>query len=254
LFMTGPSFKDHFSGHAAAYADARPRYPDALFDWLATLTAEHETAWDCGTGNGQAALGLAKHFQQVIATDPSREQIENAFSHERVHYRVVRGESSGLQPHSVDLVTVAQAVHWFDRPRFYAEVKRVLRPGGALAVWCYGVCKITPEIDGALREFYDGTIGPCWPPERRLIDEAYRTIEFPFAEIAAPTFNMQQHWYLGQFLAYLRTWSAVQRYISQNSHDPLQAFGERLRAIWGASNTTRQVYWPLDIRAGKLPY
>jgi SAM-dependent methyltransferase len=245
------SFKDHFSGHAAAYADARPRYPDALFGWLANLTVEHDTAWDCGTGNGQAALGLAAHYREVIATDPSRKQIENAFAHARVSYRVAPGESPGLQAQSVDLVTVAQALHWFDRPKFYTEVKRVLKPGGVIAVWCYGVCTITPEIDGALREFYDGTVGSYWPPERRLIDDAYRSIEFPFAEIAEPVFSMQQDWNLPQFLAYLGTWSAVQRYINQNGHDPLGEFKESLRGIWGVSDTQRQVCWPLHIRVGK---
>lgn len=127
-------FKDHFSGHAAAYADARPHYPGALFEWLAALTAGHDLAWDCGTGNGQAALGLTAYYQQVIASDPSREQIGNAFPHERVAYRVAPAEMPGIEPHSVDLVTVAQAVHWFDRPKFYAQVKQVLKPDGVVAV------------------------------------------------------------------------------------------------------------------------
>lgn len=244
-------FKDHFSSHAAAYADARPRYPDALFDWLATLTAEHETAWDCGTGNGQAAFGLATHYRQVIATDASREQIENAFPHERISYRVVPGESPSLQPQSVDLVTAAQAVHWFDRPKFYAQVKRVLKPDGAVAIWCYGLCSITTEIDAPLRDFYNGTVGPYWPPERRLIDEAYRTIEFPFAEIAAPDFSMEQYWDLTQFLAYLGTWSAVQRYIKQNGRDPMPEFGESLCAFWRPSDRKQRIIWPLHVRVGK---
>jgi len=147
------AFKDHFSGHAAAYADARPGYPEALFAWLAKLTTEHESAWDCGTGNGQAALGLARHYRQVIATDPSREQIANAFPGERIDYRVAPAEAPELGAHSVDLVSVAQALHWFDRPKFYAQVKRVLKPGGAIAVWCYGVCTVTPEIDTLLQDF-----------------------------------------------------------------------------------------------------
>jgi SAM-dependent methyltransferase len=244
-------FKDHFSGHAAAYADARPGYPEALFEWLAKLTSGHETAWDCGTGNGQAALGLARHYRQVIATDPSREQIANAFPGERINYRVAPAEAPDLSPQSVDLVTVAQAVHWFDRPKFYAEVQRVLKPGGAIAVWCYGVCTITPEIDALLRDFYDETVGPYWPPERRLIDTAYRSIEFPFSEIAAPIFNMEQRWDLPQFLAYLGTWSAVQRYLKQNGYDPLLEFGRNLRGIWGTPDARRELHWPLHLRVGR---
>ncbi len=248
--MTGLEFKDHFSGHAAAYADARPRYPDELFAWLATLTAAHDSAWDCGTGNGQAALGLAAHYKHVIATDPSKEQIEKVFPHERISYRVAAAESPGLEPHSVDLVTVAQAVHWFDRPAFYKQVNQVLKPGGAIAVWCYGLCSITPEVDAPVQAFYTGGIGPYWPPERALIDECYRTIEFPFKEIAVPAFSMIQHWNLPQFLAYLGTWSAVQRFVKQNGWDPVMDFGETLMKVWGPSTERRQVTWPLHIRAG----
>lgn len=249
--MNHAGFKDHFSGHAAAYADARPHYPDALFEWLATLTAGHDSAWDCGTGNGQAALGLAPHYHQVVATDPSREQIGNAFPHERVTYRVAPAEMPGIKPHSLDLVIVAQAVHWFDRPKFYAQVKRVLKPDGAIAVWCYGLCTITLEIDAVLRDFYDGTVGPYWPPERRLIDEAYRTIEFPFREIPPPAFSMRQHWDLAQFLAYLDTWSAVQRYIKQNEHDPLIDLASNLETLWGGGDSDRAVHWPLHLRVGR---
>lgn len=250
--MQPESFKDHFSGHAAAYADARPRYPVELFQWLATLTAQHALAWDCGTGNGQAALELAEHFKKVIATDPSKEQIANAFPHAHVEYRVAAAESPDLDHHSVDLVTVAQALHWFDRPKFYAQLKRVLKPDGAIAAWCYGLCTITPAIDAAVRDFYDGTVGPYWSPERRLIDDGYRTFEFPFREITPPAFSMRHQWNLAQFLAYLDTWSAVQRYISQNGHDPVLKLGDRLRRIWGAPDSQRTVTWLLHMRAGRI--
>lgn len=249
--MNHARFKDHFSGHAAAYADARPQYPDALFEWLATLTAGHDIAWDCGTGNGQAALGLTAYYQQVIATDPSHEQIGNAFPHERVTYRVAPAEMPEIEPHSADLVTVAQAVHWFDRPMFYAQVKQVLKPDGVIAVWCYGVCMVTPEIDAVLGDFYHGTVGPYWPPERRLIDEAYRTIEFPFCEIPPPAFSMRQHWNLTQFLAYLDTWSAVQRFLKQHGRDPLKEFAATLSRCWGEPASKHWIEWPLQIRAGK---
>lgn len=248
--MSSSGFKDHFSGHAAAYADARPRYPDELFSWLATLTASHDAAWDCGTGNGQAALGLAARYKHVIATDPSKEQIGNAFRHERISYRVTVAESSGIKPQSIDLVTVAQAVHWFDRPAFYKQANQVLKSGGAIAVWCYGLCSITPEVDAAVQSFYNDAIGAYWPPERVLIDEGYRTIEFPFEDIPTPAFSMSQHWNLQQFLAYLDTWSAVQRFIEQNGWDPVKDLGNKLNEIWGSSMDKRRVIWPLHLRAG----
>ncbi|HEY6066574.1 MAG TPA: class I SAM-dependent methyltransferase, partial [Thermoanaerobaculia bacterium] len=178
------SFPDHFSGVAGAYAEHRPRYPDRLFEWVAGLAPRRELAWDCATGNGQAALGLADHFERVIATDASPAQIAAAVPHPRVEYRVAPAESSGLAAESADVVTVGQALHWFDRPAFYAEVRRVLRPGGVLAAWTYGHCLLgDPSADAAMRRFYSETVGPCWPPERALVDEGYRSIELPFEEI-----------------------------------------------------------------------
>ncbi|HEX5340262.1 MAG TPA: class I SAM-dependent methyltransferase [Gammaproteobacteria bacterium] len=243
-------FKDHFSGHATAYADARPHYPAALFDWLATLTPQHDLAWDCGTGNGQAAVALAAYYTRVVATDASAQQIERAFPRQNVEYRAVPAERSDLAAHSVDLVTVAQAAHWFELPAFYAEVQRVVKPGGAIVLWCYGLCSITPELDAVVEEFYEGESKPYWPPERRLIDEAYRSLPFPFAELAPPPFTMTQHWNADQMLAYLRTWSAIQRYIRVVGHDPLAELETELRAAWGMES--RQVSWPLHIRAGRL--
>ncbi len=242
-------FKDHFSAHATAYAEARPRYPVALFAWLATLTPSHDVAWDCGTGNGQAAVGLAAHYARIIATDPSKQQLESAFPHHHVHYREARAESPGLEPRSVDLVTVAQAVHWFDRPVFYAQVKQVLKPGGVLAVWCYSLCHIESAIDSTIQAFYTGEINAYWPPERTLIDDGYRTLEFPFEELSAPALHMQQRWTLEQFLAYLRTWSAVQKFIHNNGRDPVDALNGKLVKLWDAG-VIKTVSWPLHIRVG----
>ncbi|HET7396672.1 MAG TPA: class I SAM-dependent methyltransferase [Gammaproteobacteria bacterium] len=250
--MAPGDFKDHFSGHATAYADARPHYPDSLFAWLATLTPQHELAWDCGTGNGQAAVALAKHYARVIATDASVQQIESAFPCPNVEYRAVPAERSGLAAHGVDLVTVAQAAHWFGLPAFYAEVRRVAKPGGAIVLWCYGLCSIAPEVDAVIEEFYEGESKPYWPPERRLIDAGYRTLEFPFTEITAPTIHMQQHWSMAQLLAYLRTWSAVQRYIKQTGRDPIPELEIAMAAAWGAAGSVKQIDWPLHFRVGRI--
>ncbi len=249
--MSAPTpFKDHFSGHAAAYAEARPGYPPALFAWLADESPQRECAWDCATGNGQAACALAEHFRLVVATDASAEQIANARAHPRIAYRVAPAESPGLEPASVDLVTVAQAVHWFDRPRFYAAANAALVPGGLIAVWSYGLFTISPEIDAAVARFYDGPIGRYWPPERRLVDEHYETLDFPFEEIAAPDFDMRQSWTLDQVIAYLGTWSGVQRYRRAEGHDPMAAIASELERLWDDA-PQRRVSWPLYLRAGR---
>ncbi len=250
--MSTIGFKDHFSDHATAYAGTRPRYPDELFAWLATLTASHDAAWDCGTGNGQAAVGLATFYAQVIATDPSPQQLGSAFPHTRVHYRQAPAESPGLEPRSMDLVTVAQAVHWFDRPKFYAQVREALKTDGAVAVWCYSLCHIEADIDAAIQVFYSGEINPYWPPERALIDDGYRTLEFPFDELPVSALSMQMRWTLAQFLAYLRTWSAVQKFMIKNRRDPVSTLNTQLEKLWGGSDVVKSVSWPLHIRAGRM--
>ncbi len=243
-------FQDHFSAHAADYAAARPDYPAALFEWLADRVDGHELAWDCATGNGQAAGALARHFARVIATDASAEQIANAVPGPHVEYRVATAEAPGLGPASVDLVTVAQALHWFDRPRFYAAARSVLRPGGLIAVWCYGLFTITPSLDDCTRDFYTRVVGPDWPPERRLIDERYETLPFPFRKITPPAFRMERTWTRERVLAYLRTWSAVRRYRQREGRDPLALVADDIARLWG-QQAQRRVRWPLYLRVGR---
>jgi len=246
----GASFKDHFSGHAASYAAARPDYPPELFSWLAGQSPAHTLAWDCATGNGQAARALAGHFKHVIATDASAEQIAQAVPQPGIEYRIAAAESPGLDPKSADLVTVAQAVHWFDRPRFYEAAHRILRPGGLIAVWSYGLFVIDPALDDIVNRFYDGVIGPYWPPERELVDAHYTTLDFPFEEITPPAFVMERDWTRDQVLAYLRTWSAVQRYRHDTGHDPVSLISEAFTRRWGDA-ARRRVHWPLYLRAGR---
>lgn len=244
-------FKDHFSSASDRYAAYRPDYPAALFAWLAGLCMERDTAWDCATGSGQAALGLAPHFRQVVATDASAEQIRHAEAHPAIDYRVAPAEASGLAEHSIDLVTVAQAAHWFDLPRFYAEVSRVLKPGGVLALWGYGRMVLPGEMDAPFLRFYSETVGPWWPPERTLIDDAYRSLDFPFAEIETPAFFIKVEWNLYRLMDYLSTWSAVKRYQTAQGHDPLPELGAELASLWGDADTARRLQWPLFLRVGR---
>jgi len=247
------AFQDHFSSQAGAYARARPTYPPGLFAELARLAERRDLAWDCGTGNGQAALGLAAHFGAVVATDPSGAQLAVAIPHPRVVYRQLPESSSGLDPGSVDLVAAAQAAHWFDLDRFYLEAARVLRPGGLLAVWCYGVCRIAPGIDDVLGTFYYRTVGPWWPPERGHIDTEYASLPFPWPGLPFPRLAIERSWTLAELLAYVETWSAVKRYRDARGEDPMPGLGELLARPWGPAGRPRLVTWPLAMRIGRAP-
>ena len=245
------SFKDHFSGHAAAYARYRPGYPPALFDYLATLPRHREVALDCATGSGQAAVGLARHFALVVASDGSVSQLRSAEPHPRVSYIGNLAEAPALRTACVDLVAAAQAAHWFDHARFYVEVRRVLRPGGVLAIWTYGLARVDPDIDAIVHHFYTQTVGPYWPPERRHVEAGYRTLPFPLDEIAAPAFELTMSWDLDALLGYLGTWSAVQRYTKETGMDPLPSLRAQIAPIWNSGATRRSVVWPLHLRVGK---
>ena len=243
-------FKDHFSTASGRYAAFRPHYPAELYAWLAGQCAAHDAAWDCATGSGQAALGLAPHFQHIVATDASAEQIRHAVPHAGIDYRVAPAEASGLADASVDLVTVAQAAHWFDLPRFYAEVKRVLKPGGVLALWGYGRMVLPGEMDAPFLRFYAETVGPYWPPERALIDDGYQSLAFPFEAKAAPAFAIRVEWSLQRLIAYLSTWSAVKRYHTAQGQDPLPTLQAELAPLWGDAECARPLDWPLFLRVG----
>jgi SAM-dependent methyltransferase len=245
-------FKDHFSKLAADYAAFRPTYPPALFDYLAQLCPQRRRVWDCACGTGQASVALADHFEAVIATDASPQQVAAAMPHSRVTYRVAKSDASGLDSESVDLVTVAQALHWFDLDSFYAEVQRVLVPSGAIAAWTYGVLHVEGEAVNALvQEFYDDIVGPYWPPERRLVEEGYRSLAFPFAQVAAPPFNMEERWERAHLLGYLRSWSATGRYVAVKGVDPVAELEARLEPVWTDAQSARRVTWPLAMRVGR---
>ncbi|MGI9115845.1 MAG: class I SAM-dependent methyltransferase [Chthoniobacterales bacterium] len=244
------SFKDHFSGHAAEYAQFRPEYPTELFKYLTSIAPGRAQAWDCATGNGQAAIALASHFSRVIATDASAQQIANARQHDRVEYRVATAEASGLDDNSIDLITVAQALHWFDLPRFFSEATRVLKSRGAIAVWAYNLLQAGKEIDAIIRRFYRETTDAFWPPERSIVEAGYRTINFPFQELQPPGFEMRTRWNLDQLLGYLRTWSATKKFIAARGFDPLDDVAAEMRAFWPQREAAREMKWPLHLRVG----
>lgn len=244
-------FKDHFSAAPEAYAAFRPTYPDALFRWLARVTPGRELAWDCGTGNGQAAFSLADHFAHVEATDASAAQISAAKPHPRIAYRVARESASGLPSASYDLVTAAQALHWFDPAAFFAEARRVLRPGGVIAVWTYGRPALDEPRAGAKLQDFAQLMAPWWPPERALVDSGYRSLAFPFEEIAAPAMELEQHPTREELAGYLRTWSAYKRYVERQQSDPVAQVEQRLGEFW-PTGERRRLVWPLAMRVGKV--
>lgn len=225
--------KDNFSTQSAQYAQFRPTYPPELFAYLATLVPTYTHAWDCGTGNGQVAVVLAKTFDRVYATDISQAQLDNATRQANITYSVQAAENTDFSDNIFDLITVAQAIHWFDFELFYAEVNRVAKPGAILAVIGYGLFSITEAIDEIVNEFYRNKIGHYWDPERRYIDEHYQPIPFPFNEIKTPYFSNAYAWSFEHLVGYLKTWSAVKHFEKANGHNPVDSLIPNLKMAWG---------------------
>lgn len=249
--MPGP-FPDHFSSVSSAYAQFRPRYPAALFAYVCSLSPRRERAWDAATGNGQAAVGLAEHFAEVIASDASASQIAHATPHPRVAYRVALAEASGLDDASVDLVTVAQAMHWLDVDRFFDEARRVLRPDGILAIWGYQLLRVAHErLERLVAHYYSHVVGPWWPPQRVIVEDGYRSLRFPFPEIDAPPFAMEARMSLEDLAGFVATWSATRRCREGTGRDPLAPFVEALRDAWPADVPAVEVRWPMALRIGR---
>lgn len=243
--------KDNFSNRSGQYQKFRPGYPAKLIDFLVSVSKNNETAWDCGTGNGQVALELAKHFDKVYATDISKNQLAQAVKQDNILYSVQPAEKISFPPAFFDLITVAQAIHWFDFGLFYKEVSRTIKPSGKIAVMGYGLFNCDEETDRVIKKFYHEIIGSYWDKERKYIDENYRTIPFPFKEIECPKFENVFEWTFEQLLGYLGTWSAVQHFIKANHRNPVEDIDDVLLAAWG-KNETKTIRFPIFLRLGEL--
>lgn len=244
-------FKDNFSKQSDIYARYRPHYPVELYSYLSSLTQHHELAWDCGTGNGQAAIGLAAFYDKVIATDASEQQIKNSIPNVKVQYRREAAEHTSIESDSVDLTTVANALHWFDFTNFYKEANRVLKNEGVIAAWAYGLPLISPEVDKIIKHSQDHILGAYWPPEVRFVAKKYTTIPFPFQQIDSPEFYCEKAMNLNDVIGYLNTWSATQRFIDQNKFNPTEDLRNELVMIWNPSDSEKIVRWKLIVKIGR---
>ena len=240
--------KDNFSRQADSYAKYRPQYPRQLFDFILKHTGKKQNVWDCATGNGQSAKALAKYFDKVFATDISQKQIDKAEPAKNIYYSVQPAEQTNFADNTFDLITVSQALHWFATDEFYKEVKRVAGPSSVFAAWSYSLLFISPEIDMRVRSFYTNIIGPYWDAERRYVDEEYKTIPFPFKEMAVPEFDMEYYWTIEELEGYINTWSAVQKFIAANDHNPVVGLVDQLKPYW--KDERIKISFPLHARMG----
>ena len=244
---------DPFGQIATNYRDFRPTYPKELVRHLSQLAPNRERAWDCATGTGQVAIELANHFERVLATDISPEQIAAAKPIPGVDFQLCPAEQSGIEDRTIALITVAQALHWFKTDEFFREAKRVLTPQGILAIWTYGPLLVEGQpANDIVQNFYHTIVGPYWPDGREHVDSGYAAIAMPFStSLNLPSFEMTQEWQLPDLMGYISTWSAVVNYKRENAQNPLQQLGEQLEKVW-SKEEKRKISWPLTIRAGRF--
>jgi len=242
--------KDNFSKQSSIYAKYRPVYPQELYDIILKNVTHRQAAWDCGTGNGQAAKELAKAFNKVYATDTSKQQIENAVQKGNIFYSVQPAEQTCFSDNSFDLVTVAQALHWFRFKDFYTEVKRVVKPGAIFAAWTYSILHISNEIDALIGQHHFDTLGNFWDDERKYVDEEYRNIPFPFTKINTPSFIAEYNWTIDELEGYLNTWSAVQKFITKTNFNPVHNLVERIRPYWRPEKM--KISFPVHLLMGRI--
>lgn len=243
--------KDNFSDKSDKYAKYRPTYPDELIDFINSLVINKNNVWDCGTGSGQLAEKLSSFFNNVYATDISKQQLGNAIKKDNIFYSLQSAENTNFEDKYFDLITVAQAIHWFDFDRFYFEVERTLRNDGLIAVIGYGLIQIDKKVDEVISDFYKNIVGSYWDKERKYIDENYETIPFPFNEIDTPKFYIKSEWTFEHLLGYFETWSAIKHFIKANNYNPVDNIFDKLKEAWGNDNN-KEVKFPILLRVGKL--
>jgi SAM-dependent methyltransferase len=244
--------KDLFSTQSDLYAKYRPTYPRDLYDHILSFVKEKNTAWDCATGNGQAAVVLADYFKKVIATDISAAQIEKATPKENIDYLVCPAESTSFADNTFDLVTVAQAYHWMKWEAFRKEVTRVCKPGAIIAVWTYYNHTTGDErIDASVRHFYENVTKPYWDYERKYVEEKYSTVEFDYDLLPVHSFDSVLHWQREDLVGYISSWSAIQKYIALKGHSPISSFKQEIKKLW-PEGETKKVVFPIYLKLGRI--
>ena len=226
-------------------------YPDELFQFLAHQCSSHDLAWDCATGNGQAAVPLAKYFKQILATDASERQITNAVPHERVTYKVALSEESGMETSSVDLITVANGIHWFALDKFYEEANRILKPAGVIAAWTYSDLRINDRVDAVVQHLARVILRTYWPAESISVVEGYQDLPFPFEPIRYPQFKCLTRADFKALLGLFYSWSATQRYVAAHDKDPVDLVRKELSDVWGDEEEVLQITWNLALKVGQ---
>lgn len=243
--------KDYFSGHSEIYATYRPVYPEALYQYIYSHLNGHEAAWDCATGNGQVASELAKHFRKVYATDISEKQLAQAPHTDNIFYTISKAETTSFPDNQFDLITVGQALHWFDLEKFYKEVNRIAKRNALLAVWGYELCKVNQDVDELFLDYYHNIVGPYWDEARKLVEDHYRSLPFPFEKIETPAFFIEVDWPQETFLGYLTTWSATQTYIKEKGINPVENLSSHLQKFWSPGEV-RRVTFPMFMKLGRV--
>lgn len=245
-------FTDLFSEKANLYARARPRYPEALFAFIASKAQSLERAWDCGTGNGQAAVSLAQHFSEVCASDPSQDQIDQATRAPHVIYSVQRAERTTFPSRHFDAICVAQALHWFDFGPFFSEVNRLAKPGAIFAAWGYSWPTVDSHFDVVFESVVRRVIEPYWAPQNHLLWSGYAEVPLPFARIDTPSFEIAVSWTYREFMAYIATWSAFRKYMAETGDELVERTAAALQTVWGNPDSAREVRMPLCLLAGHV--
>ena len=244
---------EYFNVRSNDYKKYRPVYPKELFDFLADIAPANDLAWDCGCGTGQATAALSDYFDKVTGTDVSEGQIKNAIKKQNIIYKVISEETSGFKDNSVDLVTCAQSLHWLTLNKLYKEVKRVLKPGGIIAVWTYNLFRVNKEIDSLIDKFYFDIIYSYWPEQRKHVESKYKELDFPFNKRPAPQFSMEAEWNIDQLIGYLNTWTGVQNYIEFEAFNPLEFIEKELQTIWKKNKSKKKIIvWPLTLKVGTV--